>query len=564
MEVSWLMQHQDEMRGMADSIKAILRTDVVIVDKGLHRICDTFPYIKGEVPSVRPLSVIGEVVKSGEPVVVNDKSIFHVCEDCPDKKKCRQGGVFGVPIFSGGQVEGAIALVVPSQSKKSFAYKAQDAIDHLNCFARLVGSRIDLHKESERRQRLEQYNAALLEAADYPQAIVGPGGAVLHGNRAFCQWMEETNACGREYPGAPPLAAVLEKLLDAAVPNGEPVLVPQAGVWRPAWLYGSPPDEQGARLLRFVPPAQLCRRPEDLFPPPQEHGFEKSAVMAQLLRRAEAPARLGLPFWMHGEAAVGKGALARAIHRKTGRRPLVTVACREHGCAALQELLFGAEASGAAPARFGAMQFAQGGSLLLADIEYLPLVLQARLAVALRQGVLEWGGEKRLVNVQLLVTSRRAPAALEKNGRLHPGLPPLFEEAQTLLVPPLRQRRKDAMHAFLYHLETFSRMAGCTRPVLTEEFCDAFGHQLWNGNLRDIQQLAERMVMDKKNGKPVLDTLLPAPREQQSMEALERGHILALLNSNLSKSDIAQKLHIARATLYRKIKKYGLDAAQQA
>ncbi len=48
------------------------------------------------------------------------------------------------------------------------------------------------------------------------------------------------------------------------------------------------------------------------------------------------------------------------------------------------------------------------------------------------------------------------------------------------------------------------------------------------------------------------------------MEALERGHILALLNSNLSKSDIAQKLHIARATLYRKIKKYGLDAAQQA
>ncbi len=54
------------------------------------------------------------------------------------------------------------------------------------------------------------------------------------------------------------------------------------------------------------------------------------------------------------------------------------------------------------------------------------------------------------------------------------------------------------MHAFLYHLETFSRMAGCTRPVLTEEFCDAFGHQLWNGNLRDIQQLAERMVMDKK------------------------------------------------------------------
>lgn len=554
-----LMRNQESLKQMADSIKTILKADVVIVDKNMERVYDTFPYIKGEVPSVRPLSVIGEITKSGAPLVVNDKSRFHVCEDCPDKKKCLQAGIMGVPIFANGQVEGALALVIPNQGKNTVYHKAQATIDHMAWFARMAGGEIERQRWLERAQRQEARSSALLEDMGYPAAIVGDDGSVEKGNHSFRQWLGSLSPGAGENSGETTWSALLEKARQGT--DGEPQLLPWQGVQKPVRLYSLQLED--VTLLRLRPAAQPRKPEEDTLRPLRERGLAKSMVAQQLLGPARAQVEESGLLWLYGEPMVGKRALAQAVHAGSARWPLDTLACGNHGPAELQRRLFGNEDAERNVRHLGALLHAQGGSLLLEDVEQMPLLVQARLAEVLARGWLSWNKEDRVpLDLRVTITSRYSPGALAQSGQLHEGLAALFEE-KAVLLPPLRQRRDDAIQAFKYFLEYFGRQTGRARPVLTEEFFKAFADQPWNQNLQEIQALAERVVMNgRTDGMPCPQAIL-AGRGSQSIDMMEKNHIEALLQSGRNKSEVARLLHIGRATLYRKMKKYVLDTDTQ-
>lgn len=555
-----LMENQDELKRMADSIKTILNADVIIVDKNMERIYDTFPYIKGEVPLIRPLSVIGEIMKSGQALVVNDKNRFYICGDCPDLKKCKQMGIMGVPVFADGRVEGALAVVIPNQSKNDFCHKAQDIINHLEWFARLAGCEI------ERQSRLQQMNFeescsnSLLESSDYPVAIFHTNGELNRANGQFHQWkaaLEELEDFASLWPD------IVRLIHSKAIKTN--LLLPWEGIWRPTLLTCQHSGAEIVLSLQIPSPAAAQIAEENLWAA-QHDCSTISKTMNEKLEIARGWLQNTPMLWVYGEPHTGKRDLIHTIHNYGGagrnkqkQISLLTIDCEKHTPLELQSLLFGSSSAQNDIASFGALLWAQAGDLLLENIEYMPILLQIRLENVFRKGFLSYDGKEIRLQTHLLIISRDSPETLATKGLVYKGLKSLFEE-QTLRLPPLRERRDDAIKAFKAYMDFFSKQVGRARPTLTEYFCETFETLPWNRNLQEIGELAEKVVMHGIS-EELLEQMTPntpVPIDQ-SIDETEKRHIILLLQNGQSKSEVARRLDIGRSTLYRKIKKYGLN-----
>lgn len=265
---------------------------------------------------------------------------------------------------------------------------------------------------------------------------------------------------------------------------------------------------------------------------------------------------------IEGESGVGKEVAARALHRLSRRRgkPFVVMNCAALPEAAFDAELFGRTATGAVFGRRsgGKAREADGGSLLLDEVEALTPSLQAKVLQLIETGQIagEDGGSAP-VDLRIFTTTRTDLAEAARCGAFRPDLYYRLGVV-TLQMPPLRDRREDIPVLFRHLVsQAASRQRKPAPPVDDATEARLLTHD-WPGNVRELAQRAERFVIG-------LDRLDP-PAAADDRGLAERvaefeGRLLdeAMKTAEGDVRVVMDRLGLPRKTFYDKVKRHGLD-----
>ena len=303
--------------------------------------------------------------------------------------------------------------------------------------------------------------------------------------------------------------------------------------------------------------------------------LSRSPAMQQVVRLAETVAPRDTTVLLTGETGVGKGVLARHIHRasRRGDGPFV-----ELNCAGLQrELteteLFGHEQgafTGATERKLGLFEAADGGTLLLDEIGEMDPAVQAKLLHVLETGRFRrLGGVSEIgADVRLIAATHRDLARDVEEGRFREDL--LYRlNVFRIAIPPLRDRADDILPLAMRFLAEFR---GTDDAVRISPAAEALLVRYeWPGNVRELRNLMERATILCPPERPIEPVHLPplSPRRPggtersgrpgETMREAERRLLekaLAAHGGNIRAT--ARDLGVSRGTLYRKMRKYGL------
>ena len=307
----------------------------------------------------------------------------------------------------------------------------------------------------------------------------------------------------------------------------------------------------------------------------------RNKKMLDLLDMARRIASVDTTVLIMGESGVGKEVVANLLHRASPRRSgksFIKVNCGAIPRDLLEAELFGYEygafTGAAREGRAGLFELADGGSIFLDEVGELPLDLQVKLLRVLQEREFtRIGGSKVIkVDVRVIAASNKNISELVKLNRFRQDLYYRLNVVP-IEVPPLRNRKEDIVALAQYYVRHFNRKYSLEK-VLSAELIDVMERYSWPGNVRELANVVERMVVTTIGnilGVEEFPMELPAPRHspgeynvlkdgnlQQIIEDVERHVILSMLKEGLSINTVVIKLGISRATLARKIQKYGI------
>ncbi|MBF0491709.1 MAG: sigma-54-dependent Fis family transcriptional regulator [Deltaproteobacteria bacterium] len=278
-----------------------------------------------------------------------------------------------------------------------------------------------------------------------------------------------------------------------------------------------------------------------------------------------------------GESGTGKSELAKLIHHYSPRahKPFVTVYCTTLTESLVESELFGHKKgsfTGALQDKKGKFEIASEGTLFLDEIGDLSPNAQAKLLRFLQDKVFEAVGsnEEIKVDTRVLVATNKDLAEEVSQGKFREDLYYRLNIFESHLVP-LRYRMED-LPVFIEHFFEEFKKRGILKdkPLLSAEILKAFQDYSWPGNIRELHNVLERLVILSAQRKIKMedlpDALLKKKVENKkqehgliSLEQLDRRHIEYILSQESNLEKAAEILGITPVTLWRKRKEYGLN-----
>ncbi|MBI4702739.1 MAG: sigma-54-dependent Fis family transcriptional regulator [Deltaproteobacteria bacterium] len=232
----------------------------------------------------------------------------------------------------------------------------------------------------------------------------------------------------------------------------------------------------------------------------------RSPAMRELTERLRSFARHLAPVLITGETGTGKEMVSRALHQLGPRshRPFVAVACGAIPTELAESELFGHEKgafTGATGQRFGAFERADGGTLLLDDVDDLPLGLQVKLLRALEEGrFVRVGGSREIaVDVRVVATSKIDLDRTAAEGRFRRDLYYRLR-ALELRIPALRERGEDILLLAEHFVRLLAQAAGAKEVSLGPEAAACLRRYRWPGNVRELRHAMESAVIVCQGG----------------------------------------------------------------
>jgi DNA-binding NtrC family response regulator len=266
-----------------------------------------------------------------------------------------------------------------------------------------------------------------------------------------------------------------------------------------------------------------------------------------------------------GETGTGKECVARFLHEHSPRaaKPMACINCSALPEGLIESELFGHERgafTGAHQSERGRIREAAGGTLFLDEIGDMPQSAQAKILRALENHEVTPVGGRRgePIDVRVIAATNVEPDALVADHRLRRDLFYRLNVVQ-LHLPPLRDRKEDIVYLFDHFMRT-RLPPGARVPTLSAAGVERMLAHDWPGNVREVRNLVERLLIDPPAGDiPVED--LPGCHAVASgnRDALEREQLLtALMTTRWNKRKAAAALQWSRMTLYRKLAKHNI------
>jgi DNA-binding NtrC family response regulator len=303
-------------------------------------------------------------------------------------------------------------------------------------------------------------------------------------------------------------------------------------------------------------------------------------VMAQIERVAQSEARICI----YGETGTGKELVARTLHEKSNRAagPFVTLNCAAVPSELIESELFGHEKgsfTGAAQRHTGKFEQAHRGTLFLDEIGDMPLAMQAKLLRVLEEGEVEriGSGKPTTVDVRVVVATHRNLEQLVEQGGFRRDL---YHRVVVFPVelPPLRHRPEDLPALVEHFARQVSAQNGWKMVPFTDEAIEALKLYAWPGNIRELRNVVERLLLlaGALVDADAVQLALPAAHSSRKaagasapdaagplaerVAAFERAEVLKELERhNRHITQTAKALGLERSHLYKKCQQLGID-----
>jgi DNA-binding NtrC family response regulator len=346
------------------------------------------------------------------------------------------------------------------------------------------------------------------------------------------------------------------------------------------------PPELNARVAKTLDQLRVARelawlREEQASRDQKPMVLGRTPAMRNVAGIAEKIAAKPVTVLITGESGTGKEMLARYVHEHSDRRsgPFVAVNLPAVPDSLVESQLFGHEKgsfTGATKLQYGKFELASGGTLFLDEIGELKLDVQAKLLRALQEHEIERVGGARPIQLDLRVicATNRALPEMVKEGRFREDLYYRLNVVP-IQMPPLRERREDLRELANHFLARSAVQLGRIPQVLSDGAAQLLELYPWPGNIRELQNLLERMAVLNES-QIIEESDLPlefvvaaglkreAEREtslQAAMAAFERGFLRKMLVQNgWNRRRAAEHLGIGYSTLKSKLKTYGIGS----
>lgn len=288
-----------------------------------------------------------------------------------------------------------------------------------------------------------------------------------------------------------------------------------------------------------------------------------SSACALMKERAMRAAKKDTHILLQGEAGTGKQRFAHAIHMASSRAngPLISINCGDVTPELLEQELFGA-CLGQEISHPGKLELASGGTLLMDEIEKLPRQITEKLVTALHNKKISRIGEdmERDINVRIIALSDSNLRRLCEKNLFNKELFEIISR-NIIHLPPLRSRREDIPLLS----ESISQELTSQHKLKPKKFTDASMEILkgydWPGNIKQLQGVIENAVFNTKSN--IIDAddinLMGNIKPDSKWKEDKDIFLKAWQSSGGNVSRLANLLGVSRVTLYRYIKKYGIE-----
>ena len=301
---------------------------------------------------------------------------------------------------------------------------------------------------------------------------------------------------------------------------------------------------------------------------------------------------------LEGESGTGKRVIAQAIHRADAKRcanPFIEISCGALPETLLESELFGhirGSFTGAIRDRQGRFELAEGGTILLDEIDAFSPALQVKLLRVIQERLFERVGDTRTMraDVRVIAATNRKLSELVKQGKFREDLYYRLNVI-AMRIPSLRERRGDIPLLITHFVERSAKAMGKSISGVTDAAMEVLTAYRWPGNVRELENVVERAVILTKKAKLDVEDLPEELRfhsdapsmavedheEEATADASEDGAgvglrdalkmperdlILKVLTEvRWNRSEAAKRLGIHRSTLYHKIRKLGIHTS---
>ena len=299
-----------------------------------------------------------------------------------------------------------------------------------------------------------------------------------------------------------------------------------------------------------------------------------SSAFQTVLDKVKVVAPVDCTVLLRGETGTGKEVVANAIHNSGPRchHRFVALNCAAVPAALLESELFGHEKgafTGAYAQTIGRFQAADRGTLFLDEIGDLPLELQPKLLRVLQEQAFErlGGGSTTRVDVRVIAATNQDLSRMVRENKFRADL---FYRLNVFPIdlPPLRDRKEDIPTLVEYFVRAFAERHRKSINRIPCETMRAVQEYDWPGNIRELQNFAERAVIMTTG--PELRSLAAELRHQddvcvsaRTLTGAERQHIVSTLEATNwvvgGRNGAAQRLGLPRTTLISKMRKLGIS-----
>ncbi|MGE5621088.1 MAG: sigma-54-dependent transcriptional regulator [archaeon] len=340
--------------------------------------------------------------------------------------------------------------------------------------------------------------------------------------------------------------------------------------------------EKGLRQKKFVKERNnILKQLDDKFA--FDNIIGKSEEIERVFEMIENISQTDANILITGESGTGKELIARSIHAHSKRKmkPFVPVNCGAFPEHLFEAELFGYEKgafTGASSRKIGLLEYADEGTFFLDEVCELPLNLQVKLLRVLQERAVRRLGGHELISVNFRVISA-TNRDIDKTVELGQMRSDLYYRLNVINIqlPPLRERQEDIALLAEHFLKKFLKTAPKNIAGFSDEAIEILENYSWPGNIRELENVIERVVIMAK-GEVVTVADLP-PRlisgelnpisfgrmklpeaKQKAIDALEKKYLIYLLKKyNGNVTHMAEEAGMTRRNIHRLLNLYGFD-----
>lgn len=591
--MSLLKKIQNYVKDYAEIIADILQCDVEIADEDLVRIAGTGQYSENinELCKGIVYKNVFETKKSR--ILINPKE-DELCEECSHKDTCTETLEMSAPIFYKDKVIGVIGLICFTEEDKKRLLKNMETYlkftEKIGDF--ISGKVFELEEELEKKE-IMGIMKQIINNYDKCVLVVDSEGKILDANDLALKELKIESGLGLAYQRIniiPKNEALFGKDIFSAEINREKynligTLIPVTGFSSKEYkifLFENFNFDKSKEISKNKYAAN------NIF---LEDIISKSEKMSKLKEKIRKIAKTQSTVLITGESGTGKELIARAIHNCSDRakQPFIAINCGAIPENLLESELFGYVKGAFTGAnnngRIGKFELANTGVIFLDEIGDMPLYLQAKILRVIQEKKIERIGSNKSIDLDIKIIAA-TNVNLEEKIKEQKFRSDLYYRLNVIpfKLLPLRERKEDILPIIEKLIKKYNRISGKNIISIDDEVKQAFLSYDWPGNVRELENVIELMFNISGNSSILNSSLLPEniskksvsnpPKSSQiiiknpsddfeNFDIIEKNYILQGLekfgNTTEGKKIISEKMGIGLTTLYRKLKRFGIE-----